>query len=110
VSAGASEEGGLAEEVVSAGVFQLAFPFLSAGVSCVVVGEGGVSLVLICSEAVMVVSSFSELVSLLSLQELQELRVSSSLSSSERSLVLSEIAERWREVCLSVSSLSDWRA
>lgn len=58
----------------------------------------------------MVVSSFSEFLSVLSLQELQELRVSSSLSSSERSLVLSEIAERWREVVVSVSSLSDWRA
>jgi len=100
VSAGVPAEGGLAEEVVS------------AGVSCVVVGEGiGVPRVLIGSEVVMVVvGSFAEALSVLSLQELQELRVSSSLSSSERSLVLSEIAARWREVCLSVSSLSDWRA
>lgn len=63
-----------------------------------------------CSEVVMVVGSFAEFLSFLSLQELSELRVSSSLSSSELEMVVAEIAERWREVCLSVSSVSSWRS
>lgn len=100
----------MAEEVVSAG--------------CPVVGEERVSAFLSaerpvfvvlslclsdCSEVVMVVvGSFAEALSVLSLQELQELRVSP-LSASELEMVVAEIAARWREVRVSLS-LYDWRA
>lgn len=56
-----------------------------------------------------VVGSFSEFLSVLSLQELSDLRVSSRLSPAELEMVVAEIAERWREVRLSWS-LADWRA